>query len=495
MPSWPSQPVVYEINTWPWIREIGRAAGQPVTLGTVPSEAWDDLARLGFDAVWLMGVWERSPAGLQIALASAENRVDFHRALPDFSDADAVGSPYCVRGYVADEALGGRAGLAAARLELAQRGIRLILDYVPNHVAPDHPWALKHPEHFVRGDPDDLRREPEAFLDVAGRAIARGRDPFFPPWRDVLQLNAFHPALRKAATETLAGIAAQCDGVRCDMAMLVLNDVFARTWGARAGPPPAVEFWPPIIAAVKERHPHFRFIAEAYWGLEGALLEQGFDHCYDKVLYDRLVGGGAVAVRQHLHADAAHQARLLRFIENHDEPRAAAAFSPGGRLRAAAVAFATLPGARLLHEGQLQGRRVQLPVFLIRRPEEPSDSGLEAFHRTLLRTIAAPVFREGTWRLLQPAGWADNRSSENLLAWSWELAAERQLVVVNFSDAAAQARLRLPWADHAGRRLRLVDAFTQAAYDRDGGETLDPGLFVDLPAWGFHLLSVVRTSG
>src|SRR5262245_27457681 len=270
-----------------------------------------------------MGVWQRSPAGLAIALQNDGNLADFRRALPDCTKEDTDGSPYCVRRYDPAARFGGRAGLAGARLELAQRGIRLLLDFVPNHVAPDHPWATEHPEYFVAGSAEDLRRHPEAFLGVGEHVFARGRDPYFPPWGDVLQLDAFSGPLRQAALETLAGIAAQADGVRCDMAMLLLNDVFARTWGARVGPPPATEYWAPIIAAVKERHPHFRFIAEAYWNLEGALLAQGFDYCYDKVLYDRLVHGGAGGVREHLHAEPAYQSHLLRFIENHDEPRAA----------------------------------------------------------------------------------------------------------------------------------------------------------------------------
>jgi hypothetical protein len=491
MASWPRYPVVYEVNTWLWLRELGDASGRPVTLDTVPAAEWDALAGLGIDAVWLMGVWERSPEGRRIALENPGNIAEFRRALPDFSEADAVGSPYCVRRYAADGQLGGPRGLAAARRELSERGIRLVLDFVPNHVAPDHPWAREHPECFVLGDAEDVRREPAAFLDVAGRVIARGRDPFFPAWGDVLQVNAFAPGLRRAAAETLAGIAAQCDGVRCDMAMLLLNDVFTRTWGARAGSPPREDYWPPIIAAVKQRHPSFTFIAEAYWDLEAALLGQGFDYCYDKTLYDRLVGGTATSVREHLCADLPYQARLVRFIENHDEPRAATAFTPE-RLRASAVAFATLPGARLFHEGQLQGRRVRLPVFLVRQPDEPTDHALSSFYRSLLGAIAAPAFRDGDWRRLVPAGWPDNRSFESLLAWAWEGAAERHVVVVNFSGAPAQARIPFPWTDLAGRRVVLTDTFSGEVYERESGELLDPGLFVDLPAWGFHLL---RTRG
>jgi glycosidase len=474
-----------------WLHELSAAAGRPVTLATVAATDWDAIASLGVHAVWLMGVWERSPAGLRIALDNASLVEDFRRALPDFTETDAVGSPYSIRRYVVDEHLGGPAGLAAARGALADRGLRLVLDFVPNHVAPDHPWVLEHPDHFVAGTAEDLQRDPVSFLQIAGRVVACGRDPFFPAWHDVLQLNAFADGQRQSAAATLAELADACDGVRCDMAMLVMNDVFARTWGDRVGPPPAADYWPSLIEGVKRHHPNFRFFAEAYWDMEWALQQQGFDHCYDKRLYDRLEDGGPDSIRLHLQADLEYQTRLLRFIENHDEPRAAATFAPE-KARAVAVAFATLPGARLFHEGQLQGRRVRLPVFLVRRPAEPADRDLEAFYRKLLDALSAPALREGSWRLLEPTGWPDNPSFQALLAWAWEKGDERHVVAVNLSGDRAQARVPFTWPDLAGQQLRLTDAFSGERYDREGSETVEPGLYVDLPAWGFHLLAVER---
>ena len=213
--------------------------------------------------------------------------------------------------------------------------------------------------------------------------LANGRDPYFAAWPDVVQLNAFSPDLRAAVTETLSSIAAQCDGVRCDMAMLMMNDTFERTWGERGGPRPEADYWPTVIAAVKSAHPGFVFMAEAYWDLEWALQQQGFDYCYDKRLYDRLVHDGAEAVHGHLNADLGYQEGLVRFIENHDEPRAAATF---GREQARAAAVTTLgqTGARIVHEGQLEGRTVQLPVFLARRPDEQPDPDLYEFYDQLL---------------------------------------------------------------------------------------------------------------
>ncbi len=359
-------PFVYELNTWVWLGELSEREGRPVGLGDVPPRDWDAIAALGFDTVWLMGVWERSPAGIAIALENEGLVESFREALPDYRPEDVVGSPYCIRGYSVDPHLGGPDGLAAARAALAERGLGLILDFVPNHVAPDHPWVAEHPEYFVRGNEEDLARDPSSFVRTAGGILANGRDPYFPAWPDVVQLNAFSPELRTAVVETLRAIAAQCDGVRCDMAMLVMSDVFERTWAERVGPRPAEEYWPTVIAAVRESHPGFLFLAEAYWDLEWALQQQGFDACYDKRLYDRLAHDGAEEVRGHLTADPAYQRRLVRFLENHDEPRAAAAFPPE-QARVAAVTTLTQAGPRLVHEGQLEGRRVRLPVFLARQ--------------------------------------------------------------------------------------------------------------------------------
>jgi hypothetical protein len=172
-------------------------------------------------------------------------------------------------------------------------------------------------------------------------------------------------------------------------------------------------------------------------------------------------------------------------MENHDEPRAAATFS-AAKQRAAAVAMATLPGARLFHEGQFEGRKVKLPVFLGRRPAEPVDEALQAFYGELLAAINAPVFREGEWKLCGRTGWSDNSSFQNLVAWTWLKGDDRYLIVTNLSDCTVQARIQIPWEDGRGETWRLRDALSGVTYDREGDEMLGPGLYVELAPWNFN---------
>ena len=501
MRAWPRHPVVHEVFTWVWLGEVSARAGRPVTLADVPAPEWDAVARPGVDVVWLMGVWERSPMGAAIARSTPSMRSAAEAALPGVDgsalDEAIVGSAYCVRSWTVDPHLGGDAGLAVARAALAERGVRLVLDLVPNHVAPDHPWVTEHPEWFVRGTRDDLARDPASFIELGGHVFALGRDPYFPAWPEVVQLDASSAALRAAMVDEVGSIAGRCDGVRCDMAMLLLDDVFHRTWGDRAAGGPSPDggrgYWPTVIEGVKAEFPEFVFWAEAYWDLEPALLAQGFDACYDKRLYDRLVHGEpADSLRAHLAAPVDWQAHTVRFAENHDEPRAASILSPAAH-RAVLTTVMTVPGVALLHEGEADGRSVRTPVILGRRCDEPADRDLREWVDRLLGVLADGM-RDGDWQMVHIDGWPDNRSAERLVAWTWTGGdrACRFLVVVN-RDGSGQGRadgmVRLPWRDLSGP-LTLVDRLSGAAFERDGDDLVANGLYVALDGDCVHLLEL-----
>ncbi len=323
----PRYPALYQINTRVWLTELSKALGHRATLDDVPDVELDRLVEMGFDWIWLLSVWQTGPAAQAISRANPAWRREFAETLPDLADADIAGSGFAIHSYTAHRDLGGTSALARLRQRLQSRGLKLMLDFVPNHMAPDHPWIDEHPDYFVHGTEGDLSGSPENYCRVQTKerplVFAHGRDPYFDGWPDTLQLNYGNPELQRAMIDELERIAAQCDGVRCDMAMLVLPDVFERTWGIQADP-----FWPRATESVRSTHPHFLFMAEVYWDLEWTMQQQGFDYAYDKRLYDRLRDGHARPVRQHFQASLDYQLQLCRFLENHDEPRAAATFSP-----------------------------------------------------------------------------------------------------------------------------------------------------------------------
>jgi hypothetical protein len=371
---------------------------------------------------------------------------------------------------------------------------------VPNHTALDHPWVCEHPEFYVQGSEDDLAREPGNYRKVdtrnGPRVLAHGRDPYFPGWPDTLQVNYRHRGLRQAMLDVLASIAGQGDAVRCDMAMLVLPDVIARTWGERSRPadgtPPVDEpFWPEAIGHVHRARPDFVFMAEAYWDLEWTLQQQGFDYTYDKRLYDRLHLQDALAVRGHLHADPEFQRRSVRFLENHDEPRAAAAFPPRVHRAAAVIAF-LVPGLRFIHEGQRSGRRLRTSNHLRRRTPEPVDVELQAFYTRLLECLRQPVVRDGQWRVRpsRPA-WEGNPTWERFVAFSWESGGTRLLATVNYGPTQGQCYVDLGGAGLDGQNWRLTDLLNPTVhYERDGGDLMRRGLYLDLPPWGHHVFEL-----
>ena len=483
-------PSLYEINTRVWLRRLSQEGGKPVTLADVDDALLDDLARRGFDWIWLLSVWQTGAASRAVSRTNPVWRAEFRAALPGLTDEDICGSGFAISAYEVDEALGGKAALATFRARLAARGLRLMLDFVPNHTALDHPWVGTHPDFYVQGDEQALAAAPENYCrletDWGSRILAYGRDPNFPGWPDTLQLDYANPALQSARMTELAAIAGQCDGLRCDMAMLLLPEVFQRTWGTTPAP-----FWPNAITAVRDAHRGFTFLAEAYWDLEWELQQQGFDYCYDKRLYDRLRHGDAGAIRAHLGAGLDYQDRLARFLENHDEPRAASVF-PWPRHQAAAIVTALAPGLRFFHQGQFEGARVRVPAHLCRGPIEGQDARIAAFNERLLSVLKSDGFREGAWSLIAPdQAWDGNPTGQNFVAFAWDCGqSERYVVVVNYSDHQAQCRLRLPFDGLAGRNVRLVDRMGSESYDRHGTDLVESGLFIDLGAWHYNVFRV-----
>jgi hypothetical protein len=367
-----------------------------------------------------------------------------------------------------------------------------MLDFVPNHMAPDHPWIDEHPDYFVHGSENDLARAPRNYCRLQTKSgplvLAYGRDPYFEGWPDTRQLNYGNPHLQQAMIGELERIAGQCDGVRCDMAMLVLPEVFERTWGIRAE-----LFWPKATESTRRKNPDFLFMAEVYWDMEWTMQQQGFDYAYDKRLYDRLREGHARPVREHFHAGLDYQNKLARFLENHDEPRAAATFPLEIHQAAAVITFLS-PGLRFFHQGQFEGRKKRISPHLVRAPDEPIIPELKQFYDRLLAVLRHNAVRNGDWQLLEcvPA-WDGNWTWDCFLVFAWQSAGdERLLVTVNYAPNQSQCHVRLPFTDLGNSRWRLKDLLGDATYDWDGNDLQGRGLYLDEHPWSARVFALTR---
>jgi len=483
-------PSLYQVNTRVWLHELTGSLNRPATLDDISDAALDEFVQAGFDWIWLLSVWQTGKVGQRISRTNPEWRKEFEETLSDLNDEDISGSGFAIKRYTVHKQLGGNAALARLRSRMKKRGLKLMLDFVPNHTAIDHDWFNEFPDYFIQGDESMLGREPANYIKLRGKkgdaVFAYGRDPYFSGWPDTLQLNHGNPAMQEALIKELIKISAQCDGVRCDMAMLLLPEVFEKTWQIKIKP-----FWPEAISRVRAVNNGFCLMAEVYWGLEWILLQQGFDYCYDKSLYDRLKEGLAVPVRQHFFAELTYQNKVTRFLENHDEQRVVAQFSPSMHQAAAILTFLST-GMRFFHQGQLEGKEKKVSPHLGRGPAEAVNDEVVEFYHKLLSVLTLPVVRSGEWQLLDcVAAWEGNPTHDNYICFSWSSGeTEKMIVAVNYAHHQGQCFVRLPFDDLHDKQWLLKDLMTDTTYHRDGSELQTKGLYLDEPGWKYYVFIV-----
>jgi hypothetical protein len=220
------------------------------------------------------------------------------------------------------------------------------------------------------------------------------------------------------------------------------------------------------------------------------LQQRGFTFTYEKEFGDALVEHDVARLRSLLRPERLDLNGCLRFLENHDEPRAATRFSTEQHTLAA-LALLTLPGAVLLHDGQLEGRQYRTPVHLRRQRAEAPQSHLQTIYERLLALpkVAARVFVP-----LQPrSAWENNETFRDMLAWAWWNTGQLWLVVMNYAATSAQCWLDLTDVPLPASALRLHDHFQGVTYARWREELYRQGLYIDLPAFGSHVFEVTGT--
>ncbi len=486
-------PSLYQVNTRVFLAEINRKIGRHATFDDIPDSEIEAWAKFGFDWIYMLSVWQTGEAGRKISRDNPIWREEYEETLPDLQEEDIAGSGFAITGYTVSHKIGGEDELSRFRKRLAGYDMKLMLDFVPNHMAPDHPWVEEHPDFFIQGTEQDLQQNPDNYTRVKRNhddlILAYGRDPYFDGWPDTIQLNYGNPQLREAMSDELAAIATKCDGVRCDMAMLLLPEVYHKTWGIDIE-----SFWPEVIQQVKEHYPDFTLMGEVYWDLEWTMQQQGFDYTYDKRLYDRLLALEPKPVREHLMAELDYQEKLARFLENHDEKRVASTLPWDVHQAAAIITFLT-PGMKFFHRGEMHGWKKKITPHLGRGPEEMSDSKIEGFYDTLIEIIKRPDFHQGDWSLLtcHPA-WEENSTHDNFICFSWSDQDNLFLIVVNYVGYRSQCFVEFFSKELLGNTWHFQDMIGDLNYDRESNDLKTRGLYLDMAAWGYHVFNVKISS-
>lgn len=476
-----NQLLIYQLNTRIFCIEHG------TKILKAPESFFVSPDFLAADAVWLMGVWFPSPASVEICKSHEGLAHEFRSTLPDIEESDLIGSPYAVYEYkpnplIAEHNL----ELKQFRYKLNTLGKKLILDFVPNHMSVDSPYIEKFPELFL------YKKEPNAvvcknsFLHKNGRIYYHGRDPYFDGWTDTVQWDFSNPNTLVLHTKLLLELAEVCDGFRCDMAMLPLEDVFENTHGKRA-----LSYWKELIASVKEAHPNFLFIAEVYWNREYDLQQLGFDYTYDKTLYDRLKNRDGEGIRLHLEADIDYQNHSLRFLENHDEERSAATFGEYANSNFALLCF--LPGSVLYHQGQREGRKVKIPVQLARSPKEPKDIFSEKFYDRAFDRVRKRQSKNLNLEIFELKSYGEDYSVKDCIVRAVIDQENKQLEILIFNSYSHEiiGALHLTESilnllkDFGKNELILNDILTGENYLREK-EVLFRGMFIRLDSGKAH---------
>lgn len=484
-------PSIYEINTRVFLKRFGSG----IKVNEVPEDIWQQLADKRFDFIWLMGIWRTCQSSVEKYCFEEDLIKNYNRALRNWQKEDVIGSPFAINVYEINESFGSIDHLLNLKEKLNRMGIGLILDFVPNHFNAETGLLKTNPDIFLSVDKESFLRDPHTYYqpdkDIE-QYFSHGRDPFFPAWQDTVQVNFFSHHARNYLINVLIHLTDICDGVRCDMAMLALNNVFKNTWSGIISKnnyePPPTEFWAEAIQKVKSKRKDFLFIAEAYWNLEWELQQLGFDYTYDKSLTDRLKSGYALAVREHLFAEKDYRIKSLRFIENHDEERAFTAFGKE-KSKAASIIISTIEGMRFFYDGQFEGKRIKLPVQLGTEPHEHPNSEMIEFYCRLFQVTAIDIFKTGTWSLLETStSWEGNTTFKNMIAYQWILDDRKRIVIVNYSEVVSTCRLKFDLSGYPGE-FEMEDLLNNQKYIRSAEEVNSTGLYVELRPWQAHIFS------
>ncbi|GFE59832.1 alpha-amylase family glycosyl hydrolase [Geobacter sp. AOG2] len=472
--DWMSNVVLIAKMVYVWLDQLSKQYGWPITrLDQIPEAELDRLAAAGVTGLWLIGVWERSPASQRIKQLCG--------------NSDAIASAYSLYDYEIAADLGGWAALGNLRERAVRRGIRLASDMVPNHTGIYSRWVIQHPDWFVQTDyppfptyqfnGEDLSHSGDACIQIEDgywtktdaavvfrlierttgriRYIYHGNDGTSIPWNDTAQLNYLIPEVREAVIQTILHVAHNFPIIRFDAAMTLAKKHYQRLWfpirGLGGGIPSRaehgmsreefdtlfpVEFWREVVDRVAAEAPGTLLLAEAFWLMEGYFVRTlGMHRVYNSAFMNMLKTEENAKYRQTiknvLEFNPEVLKRFVNFMNNPDEKTAVEQFGTQGKYFGACVLLATMPGLPMLGHGQIEGFHEKYGMEYKRAYwDEAVDEGLVRGHEMWI----FPLLRRrwlfsGADNFVLYDFYAGHAVDENVFAYSNQVGEQRALVL------------------------------------------------------------------
>ncbi len=546
--NWMPRVVLLAKNVFVWLDQLSKKYQRPIyRLDQIPPEELIKLSSWGINCLWLIGLWERSPASQRIKQLTG--------------NPDAIPSAYSLYDYVISESLGGDPAFQQLSSTARAAGIRLAADMVPNHVGIFSQWILDHPEWFISAahppfpgytfQGPDLADHPdvEIYLEDgyytktdaavvfkrvdpssgAAQYIYHGNDGTAMPWNDTAQLNYLNPAVREAVIQTILHVARKFSVIRFDAAMTLTKRHYQRLWFPEPGSGGAIptraeysltqeefnqrmpkEFWREVVDRIAREAPDTLLLAEAFWMMEGFFVRSlGMHRVYNSAFMHMLRDEQNAKYRnliiKTLEFDPEILKRFVNFMNNPDEETALSQFGKGGKYFGVCTLMATLPGLPMFGHGQIEGFTEKYGMEYQRAYyNESPDEELIARHQKEIfpllkkRYLFAGVQNFFLFDFFTTA----QKLNQDVFAYANRFQDERALVLYHNAWAETQGWIRqstninqnqIDLADYLGIPpggngfLVYKDHITGLEYIRPFQELISQGLFFELGAYEYHV--------
>jgi Alpha amylase, catalytic domain len=405
---------LYQIHTRDFLFKISPTA----KLKDVPVGFWQDLKLKGINQIYLLGVWSVCDFAHNLAKKSYITT----------ASQTTVGSCFSIDDYTIDPIIATEQEFLDFKKMINGLEMNLVLDFIPNHFGCSTPLLDSNPEVFLKTTQPDL--DSQFWFDHNGIKFLYGKDPNFGSWHDTVQVDYSNPKTHAFMKQKLEYIATMCDGVRCDMSMLVESEIFQRTWSnlLQRELPPYSSFWQTVIPKIKNLYPNFIFIAEVYWEMEKQMIGSGFDYVYNKSFLDYLIHQDYAKLQANLrYFNVDH---CVYFLENHDENRSASTLEKS-KISLCVVLLCFLGGIQFFYDQQWQGQSVRNPIQILESQTTQTNLKIELLYKNLLEYTQQSVFEIGKTKIMDTP-FAD------LVAIIWEYKDQKTCVFINFGETKRQ---------------------------------------------------------